>query len=125
MSGLLTLWRTTKESLDFIQKFIDFQPKSRNAQLARLDLIHWDFLSGNLKDEELFAACQEYLDRNKTKLYCFADLIKYLAVLNKAFLGRIIEYAKTQVDDKEVSGRMSVYQQSDHCSQKAHPKVLR
>ncbi|KAH2468832.1 hypothetical protein KXW63_008960 [Aspergillus fumigatus] len=84
---------TTAETRKFIDEFIKAVPRSRNAQLARLDLIDWSFKSGSLKSHELITACQEYFDRNKTKLYCFVDLRKYLSDLDKASLTEFIQYA--------------------------------
>ncbi|PKX93059.1 MDM20/NAA25 family protein [Aspergillus novofumigatus IBT 16806] len=84
---------TTAEIRKFIDEFIKAVPRSRNAQLARLDLIHWSFKSGSLKSDELITACQEYFDRNKTKLYCFVDLRKYLSDLDKGSLTEFIQYA--------------------------------
>ncbi|KAH8428707.1 MDM20/NAA25 family protein [Aspergillus melleus] len=83
---------TLEETQKFINGFIESEPKSRNAQLARLDLIHFQFQSGNLKADELVAACQEYFDRNKNKLYCFGDLQTYLSALDKDALSKFVEY---------------------------------
>ena len=68
-------------------------PKSRNAQLARLDLIHSGVLAGTSKTEDLVATCQEYFDSNKNKLYCFSDLQLYLAALDKEGVSKFVEYA--------------------------------
>ncbi|GAB1191620.1 hypothetical protein APSETT444_000800 [Aspergillus pseudonomiae] len=84
---------TTTGTLKFIGDFLDVVPKSRNAQLARLDLIHSGVLAGTSKTEDLVATCQEYFDSNKNKLYCFSDLQLYLAALDKEGVSKFVEYA--------------------------------
>ncbi|KNG84116.1 cytoskeleton organization protein (Dec1) [Aspergillus nomiae NRRL 13137] len=84
---------TTTGTLKFIGDFLDAVPKSRNAQLARLDLIHSGVLAGTSKTEDLVATCQEYFDSNKNKLYCFSDLQLYLAALDKEGVSKLVEYA--------------------------------
>ncbi|KAE8394582.1 N-acetyltransferase B complex non catalytic subunit-domain-containing protein [Aspergillus alliaceus] len=83
---------TIADTLKFISDFLESVPKSRNAQLARLDLIHSDVLAGNSKTEELVSACQEYFDCNKNKLYCFSDLQLYMAALDKESVSKFVEY---------------------------------
>ncbi|PYI06608.1 hypothetical protein BO78DRAFT_343164 [Aspergillus sclerotiicarbonarius CBS 121057] len=82
----------TAETQKFLDDFIAAAPKSRNAQLARLDLVHWSFQSGNLKSDDLISACQEYFDHNKHKLYCFGDLRSYVPALDKPFLLKFVEH---------------------------------
>ncbi|KAB8199981.1 N-acetyltransferase B complex non catalytic subunit-domain-containing protein [Aspergillus parasiticus] len=84
---------TTIETLKFIGDFLDVVPNSRNAQLARLDLIHSGVLAGTSKTEDLVSTCQEYFDNNKNKLYCFSDLQLYLAALDKEAVSKFVEYA--------------------------------
>ncbi|GJP87757.1 cytoskeleton organization protein [Aspergillus niger] len=101
----------TSETTDATQKFVDefvaAVPKSRNAQLARLDLMHWTFQAGNLKADDLVTACQEYFDRNKHKLYCFGDLRSYVPALDKTSVLKFVEYisasAAGQTDEKNPS----------------------
>ncbi|KAE8148562.1 N-acetyltransferase B complex non catalytic subunit-domain-containing protein [Aspergillus avenaceus] len=91
---------TTAESEKFINDFREAMPKSRNAQLARLDLKHSGVLGGTVKAEDLVSACQEYFDQHKNKLYCFGDLRSYLAALDKESLSNVLEYAsKGQVEN--------------------------
>ncbi|GES62553.1 cytoskeleton organization protein [Aspergillus terreus] len=92
---------TTSEVQKFVADFIQSEPKSRNAQLARLDLLCWCFESGTVKEEELVSACQEYFDLNQNKLYCFGDLLRYLAKLDKVSVSKFIEYASKSQDEKE------------------------
>jgi N-terminal acetyltransferase B complex non-catalytic subunit len=50
----------------------------------------------------LFATCQEYFDCNRTKLYCFTDLVGYLQALDKADLAKFVEHAlKSQTNGNE------------------------
>lgn len=58
-----------------------------------------------MEEEELVSACQEYFDLNQNKLYCFGDLLRYLAKLDKASVSKFIEYASKSQDEKEVCGK--------------------
>ncbi|KAF7592889.1 hypothetical protein BBP40_012301 [Aspergillus hancockii] len=90
---------TTTETQKFINDFIEVVPKSRNAQLAHLDLIHSGVLADNSKMEDLISACQGYFNSNKNKLYCFGDLQPYLSVVDKGSLSEFVEYAKDQAEN--------------------------
>ncbi|BCR92013.1 MDM20/NAA25 family protein [Aspergillus chevalieri] len=95
---------TTSGAQIFIKHFLNAVPKSRNAQLAQLDLIHWGVQSGSLSKDDLYSASKEYFDRNKSKLYCFGDLQKYLPGLEKDGLSRFVEYTlKTQESESDTS----------------------
>lgn len=95
--------RTTTEAQNFIKEFLNAVAKSRNAQLAHLDLIHWAVQSGNLTKDDLYSACQEYFERNKNKLHCFGDLQKYLSGLEKDDLSKFVEYTlKTHEIESDV-----------------------
>ncbi|XHG00685.1 hypothetical protein AWENTII_004114 [Aspergillus wentii] len=95
---------TTTETQDYIKEFISAEPKSRNAQLARLDLIHWGFQSGTQSTDDLLSACQEYFDNNKHKLYSFSDLQKYLPALDNASLSKFVQHA-LKLDGNEANGK--------------------
>lgn len=78
-------------------------PKSRNVQLAQLNLMHWGVQSGSLTKDDLYSASQEYFNRNKSKLYCFGDLQKYLPELEKDGLSKFVEYTlKTEESESDV-----------------------
>ncbi|KAL5342593.1 N-acetyltransferase B complex non catalytic subunit-domain-containing protein [Aspergillus crustosus] len=95
---------TTSETHKFISEFIASQPKSRNAQLARLDLTHFCFKSGSVKPEELLSACQVYFDHSKNKLYCFGDLLSYLPSLDKDPIFKFVSYASEVSTQNEETG---------------------
>lgn len=101
----LTNCRTTAETREFLDDFVKSEPKSRNAQLARLDFTHSEFTSGNLKPEDLLSACQLYFDNNKNKLYCFGDLVTYLSALDKNHVSQFVAHASStaQKDASAVS----------------------
>jgi N-terminal acetyltransferase B complex non-catalytic subunit len=80
------------------------QPKSRNAQLARLDLLFSSFQSGAVKQEDLLFGCQAYFDHAKNKLYCFGDLLGYLPSLGKDSIKNFVEYASKNSVKTEVCG---------------------
>ncbi|KAF9884168.1 hypothetical protein FE257_002226 [Aspergillus nanangensis] len=92
---------TTAEVQNFINEFIRFEPKSRNAQLAHLDLLDWTFESGSANAEDLVCACEGYFDSNKHKLYCFGDLLAYLPKLDESSRLRFVKYASNSQDEKE------------------------
>ncbi|KAL4950244.1 N-acetyltransferase B complex non catalytic subunit-domain-containing protein [Aspergillus filifer] len=95
---------TTSETQKFISDFIEAQPKSRNAQLACLDLTHSSFKSGALKPEELLSGCEAYFDHSKDKLYCFGDLLSYLPSLDKESISKFVEYTSKAALQSEKTG---------------------
>ncbi|KAL4964734.1 MDM20/NAA25 family protein [Aspergillus stella-maris] len=95
---------TTAETQKFISDFIEAQPKSRNAQLARLDLTHSSSQSGALKPEELLSGCEAYFDHSKDKLYCFGDLLSYLPSLDKESISKFVEFASKAALQSEKTG---------------------
>ncbi|KAL2215610.1 cytoskeleton organization protein [Thermoascus aurantiacus ATCC 26904] len=84
----------------FIEEFIERQPKSRNAQLARLDMVHWRVQSGAQTADDLLSACQLYFDRNSNRLYCFEDLQKYLVALGKDLVSKFLDHVSSHVDEQ-------------------------
>jgi N-terminal acetyltransferase B complex non-catalytic subunit len=91
------------------------QPKSRNAQLARLDLVFSSSQSGAVKQEELLLACQAYFDHAKNKLYCFGDLLDYLPALSKDSIRSFVEYASKNSGNTEVCGlRLTAGMSANH-----------
>ncbi|KMP09176.1 hypothetical protein CIHG_03505 [Coccidioides immitis H538.4] len=75
-----------KDVEEFIENHIAKRPKSRNAQLARLDLTSRQVSKGKrLSPADLLTGCKIYFDNNKTKLYCFNDLRRYLTILDESF----------------------------------------
>lgn len=97
--------RTTSETQKFISEFIVSQPKSRNAQLARLDLTHSSYQSGAVKREDLLSGCKSYFDHSKNKLYCFGDLLSYLPSLDKDSIEAFVKYASEAALQNEVCKR--------------------
>lgn len=97
-------FRTTIATQDFIRDFVAAVPKSRNAHLARLDMVHWGFKSGSSNAEDLIAACKQYYDLNKHKLYCFGDLRTYVSSLDQASMTSLVNYtSKGQNEGTDVS----------------------
>ncbi|KAL4873208.1 hypothetical protein BDV12DRAFT_98695 [Aspergillus spectabilis] len=100
---------TTSETQKFISEFIASQPKSRNAQLARLDLSHYCFKSGAVKQDELLSACEAYFDHSKNKLYCFGDLLSYLPSLDNDSISKLVDHAsKASTQDEETGPHKGV-----------------
>ncbi|EEH47984.2 uncharacterized protein PADG_04068 [Paracoccidioides brasiliensis Pb18] len=73
---------TARETQIFIEDYIERRPKSRNAQLAGLDLVEQRIATQEFSMGDLLSACKKYFDRNSNKLYCFHDLRKYLIKLD-------------------------------------------
>ncbi|KAI9368067.1 N-acetyltransferase B complex non catalytic subunit-domain-containing protein [Aspergillus egyptiacus] len=93
---------TTSETQKLVSEFIVAQPKSRNAQLARLDLTHSSFQLGALGQKQLLSACQDYYDHSKGKLYCFGDLLSYSPSLDRSSISKFVEYAaEVAVNDEQ------------------------
>jgi N-terminal acetyltransferase B complex non-catalytic subunit len=101
------LLRTTSETQKFITEFITAQPKSRNAQLAHLDLTHSGFQSGSVMQEDLLSACQGYFDHSKNKLYCFNDLLGYIPSLNEDSVVNFLNHASKGSEQSEVRDNSS------------------
>lgn len=96
-------FRTTTETQNFVKEFIKSEPKSRNAQLAYLDIVHYAVQTGSLTKEDLYTACQEYFDRNKNKLHCYRDLHLYLVDLETDQTSKLVEYVlKNQKSELDV-----------------------
>ncbi|OJJ44687.1 hypothetical protein ASPZODRAFT_134775 [Penicilliopsis zonata CBS 506.65] len=94
---------TTAETQRYIEDFIKAEQKSRNAQLARIDLIHWRVQSGSLAVTDLLSASQEYFKSNKRKLYCFMDLQKYLSALDQPSVSKFVEHIFQNLGDETPS----------------------
>ncbi|KAG5290159.1 cytoskeleton organization protein [Histoplasma ohiense] len=100
----------SRETQEFIAAYIKRQPKSRNAQLAALDLTEQLIAIKELSPGDLLAKCREYFDSNCTKLYCFHDLCKYLIKLDRSMQDEFQFHVSQKViadqsvdDQKEVS----------------------
>lgn len=80
------------------------EPKSRNAQLAYLDIVHYAVQAGCLTTDDLYSACQGYFDHNKNKLHCYRDLQLYLVDLKMDQTSKFVEYVlKNQESEVNVS----------------------
>ncbi|KAK2788459.1 hypothetical protein FQN53_003605 [Emmonsiellopsis sp. PD_33] len=93
---------TARETQGFIADYIKRQSKSRNAQLASLDLTEQRITAKELSSSDILSACKDYFDRNSTKLYCFHDLRKYLSKLDQTLQGEFLNY----VAEKVVAGQI-------------------
>ncbi|KAL1987664.1 hypothetical protein VTN96DRAFT_2905 [Rasamsonia emersonii] len=89
---------TTKQTQEFVEEFIQRFPKSRNAQLALLDLTLWKIQTGVLTAADLLSACKAYYDRNSNKLYCFGDLRKYVVNLGKDDISDFVDHVLQKAD---------------------------
>ncbi|KAK2748284.1 hypothetical protein FQN57_000942 [Myotisia sp. PD_48] len=67
----------------FISTYRSKRPASRNAQLAKLELLFQGKKGSLSSTDTLLAECLHYFDDNCTKIYCFNDLKGYLDYLGK------------------------------------------
>ncbi|EPS28723.1 hypothetical protein PDE_03669 [Penicillium oxalicum 114-2] len=75
----------------FAEEFSRLMPKSRNAALARLDIIVCGIQSGETAAGTLIPACKEYIDNHIHKLYAFND-IRRIVGPNKDHLSTLLDY---------------------------------
>ncbi|KAJ5647149.1 hypothetical protein N7490_003521 [Penicillium lividum] len=93
---------TAAEIQKFVETFMEFQPKSRNAALTRLDIIISAIEKGEMTFEDnLLPACQQYIDQHKRKLYAFNDLRRILGG-NKDAMAKMLKYmSEGKVEGKD------------------------
>lgn len=96
--------RVTHDIQKFIEKYIEFSPKSRNAHLARFDLMTQRVNAGDLTETDLFSAAQQFFDVHKPKLYASSDLRVCLAETDKTLVSKVVEYALSCKDGSENVG---------------------
>ncbi|WEW61277.1 hypothetical protein PRK78_006767 [Emydomyces testavorans] len=97
-----------KQVEDFIIGYMAKRPKSRNAQLANLDLISREMvLSKRSTPADLVAGCKTYFDNNKNRLCCFHDLRKYLTILDGSLREEFYSYVLPSVSIKAVDAEES------------------
>src|SRR5215471_6265223 len=109
--------RTERETQDFIDNYVKRQPKSRNAQLASLDLVQHRVDSRYLTPEDLLSACKVYFDCNSNRLYCFHDLQRYLVKLDPILLETFLAYVSNEVvleNSENTNGKVRTTKSRDH-----------
>ena len=98
-----------RETQEFIADYVTRQPKSRNAQLASLEVIQHRVSTKNLTTTELLSECKIYFDRNSNKLYCFHDLRRYLATLDSNIQEEFLDYISNTVNPEAESREQEVW----------------
>jgi N-terminal acetyltransferase B complex non-catalytic subunit len=91
------------ETQELTKKFIDFSPKSRNAHLARLDLILIGIRRDQNTSDDLFSACQNYWDQHKHKIYLFGDFKGILETCDDSLIRQVCGYCMDSVEGNAVS----------------------
>lgn len=71
-----------KDSEDFISSYLRKRPAARNAQLARIELVHHKVATNSAEPAALLSACKSYFEQNGRKQHCFSDLRKYISGLD-------------------------------------------
>lgn len=94
--------RMLSDAQQHIQKFIDFDPKSRNAHVALLDILLTGFKRNERTEDDLALACQNYFDAHKLKLYTFKDLRGVLDSCGSSVVNRVSQYCMETVKGKTV-----------------------
>lgn len=92
--------------MDFAQSFLDRHLRTRNAQLAKLDLLADRLGTNEQAQETFFKACKQFFEYSCKKLHCFLDLRDYVHRLDSdhqnAFRLHVVKYAKITDEDKLV-----------------------
>lgn len=81
------------EALKLVDQFREFAPKSRNAFLARLDIVSCGVEKGTLSGDDKLSACRQYIDQHIHKLYAFQDIRKLLGQ-DKDGMEKMLEYIR-------------------------------
>lgn len=71
---LMDINRVAAETQKFIEEYIEFNSKSRNAALALIGTTIIGAQKGEISSDHLLSACHKYLDQHKHKLYAFSDI---------------------------------------------------
>ena len=94
--------RVVNEALKLVDQFIEFAPKSRNASLARLDIISCGVEKRDISGDDKLSACQQYIDQHIHKLYAFQDIRK-LWGQDKNGMEKMLEYIRAHKEGTKVS----------------------
>ncbi|KAJ5281589.1 hypothetical protein N7478_006961 [Penicillium angulare] len=90
---------TAADMRKFVESFIEFNPKSRNATLARLEIIKIAIKKGEMTiEDDLLPICQQYIDQHKGKLYAFNDLRRILDG-DKEVMAQMLKYLSENVGE--------------------------
>lgn len=77
--------------MEVAENFVSFNPKSRNAALARLHIIACGVTKGDKTTDDLLVACRQFVDGHKHKLYAFTDIRRILDGDRDA-MSKILDY---------------------------------
>jgi len=94
--------RVVDEALKLVDQFREFAPKSRNASLARLDIVGCGVEKGTLSGDDKLSACRQYIDQHIHKLYAFQDIRKLLGQ-DKDGMEKMLEYIRKHKEGSKVS----------------------
>lgn len=94
--------RVVNEALKLVDQFREFAPKSRNASLARLDIVSCGVEKGTLSGDDKLSACRQYIDQHIHKLYAFQDIRKLLGQ-DKDGMEKMLEYIRKHKEGSKVS----------------------
>ncbi|KAI5309023.1 hypothetical protein KEM55_004273 [Ascosphaera atra] len=86
------------DSLSFVDAYIEKRPKSRNAQLCRLELVVAGVKKGKFSSDDLLQQCQKFFDTNCRKLPCFSDLRDIIPNLGLPDIKKFVDYASKPIE---------------------------
>lgn len=95
--------RLISEVQQHIEKFIAYEPRSRNAHIALLDVVLTGLKHGVRTEEDLILTCRNYFDANKSNLYAFMDLRGVMETRDDSMVDRITDYCMESVEETPVS----------------------
>ncbi|KAJ5907744.1 hypothetical protein N7495_000426 [Penicillium taxi] len=101
------------DTLKFIDKFLEFDPKSRNASLARLNVVYFSILNGSSTADDLVLVCQRYWDQHKDKLYAFSDMQHFTSNKWDA-MAKLMKYAVECKEEQSLVSKINTLK-LDYC----------
>lgn len=88
--------------MELVDQFLQFAPKSRNACLARVDIVNCGLEKSG---EDGLAFCRHFIDNHIHKLYAFQDIRK-LVGQDKEGMEKMLKYIRDNKEGGKVSSRV-------------------
>lgn len=89
--------RAINDARNLVENFINFNPKSRNASLALLDIEAINVQNGQMTVDEHVELCKGYIDRQSHRVFAFGD-IRRLVGDNKTGMAKLLDYLNEKKD---------------------------
>lgn len=88
--------------MQLVDQFLELAPKSRNACLARADIVN---CGSEKSSEDKLAVCRHFIDNHIHKLYAFQD-IRRLVGQDKEGMEEMLKYIRENKEGGKVSSRV-------------------